>query len=134
MKFELELVKYSNLHQFKFHPNRLTGKPSNTSVIFDWFWVHVNWFKKYFYIFVKDSCDGSGLSTSESSKGSHPFLKNTSGGILFLFIQSIMKIMNFSHFFVYCDMLKVHLNLTLTNVVLSPNMKCTYLWVYMKVI
>ena len=30
---------------------------------------------KWFISFIKDSCDGSGLSTSESSKGSHPFIK-----------------------------------------------------------
>ena len=29
--------------------------------------------KSDLYDSVKDSCDGSGLSTSESSKGSHPF-------------------------------------------------------------
>ena len=29
--------------------------------------------KRDLYDSVKDSCDGSGLSTSESSKGSHPF-------------------------------------------------------------
>ena len=29
--------------------------------------------KSGLYSSVKDSCDGSGLSTSESSKGSHPF-------------------------------------------------------------
>ena len=27
---------------------------------------------KGFYLYVKDSCDGSGLNTSESSKDSHP--------------------------------------------------------------
>ena len=29
--------------------------------------------KSDLYDSVKDNCDGSGLSTSESSKGSHPF-------------------------------------------------------------
>ena len=44
--------------------------------------------ESYFCDSIKDSCDGSGLNTRESSKGSHPFLFfNISGMILFPFMK-----------------------------------------------